>query len=178
MSCTYEPLRMKTRERRDELGKATIGNTGKPRKRPHRGNDWGDKAGSAGKDYYGVHAGTVSKVLRTGELGHSVIVKRTGCANPKCVGRFDEYNHSNQATKLKVGDAVTHNTVINQMGDDGSPGANHLHMSSAYAPVPHEAPVDKLVDLFKDIDASTAVRRAEKAAREAGQPLIANPEGH
>ncbi len=56
---------MKTRERRDELGKATIGDTGKPRKRPHRGNDWGDRAGSAGKDFYAVHAGKVVKVLKT-----------------------------------------------------------------------------------------------------------------
>ncbi len=172
MSCVYEPLRMKTRERRDELGKTTIGNTGKPRKRPHRGNDWGDTTGSAGKPFYGVHKGTITKILRTGELGHSVIVKRTGCVNPKCQGRYDEYNHSNQATKFKVGDEITSNDILNTMGDDGSPGANHLHMSSAYAPIPHEAPVDKLVDLFKDIDASTAVRRAEKAAK-----LAANPEG-
>jgi hypothetical protein len=63
------------------------------------------------------------------------------------------------------------------MGDMGSPGANHLHMSSAYGRVPHEAPVDKLVDLFKDIDAATAVRRAEKAAATASKPLIQNPEG-
>jgi hypothetical protein len=116
--------------------------------------------------------------LKTGELGNSVIVERMGCLNPKCKGRFDEYNHSNQPTKLKVGDMVTHNTVLNQMGDMGSPGANHLHMSSAFARVPHEAPVDKLVDLFKDIDASTAVRRAEKAATSAAVPLIQNPEGH
>lgn len=178
MSCCYEPLRMKTRERRDELNKTTLGTTGKPRKQPHRGNDWGDKAGSAGKDFYAIHAGVVSKILRTGELGNSIIIKRTGCQNPKCVGRFDEYNHSNQPTKLKVGDAVTHNTVLNQMGDDGSPGANHLHASSATAPIPHAADRSKLVDLFKDIDASTAVRRAEKAAATAATPLGQNPEGH
>jgi hypothetical protein len=178
MSCVFEPLRMKTRERRDELGKATIGDTGKPRKRPHRGNDWGDRAGSAGKDFYAVHAGKVVKVLKTGELGHSIIIERMGCLNPNCKGRFDEYNHSNQATKLKVGEMVTHNTVLNQMGDMGSPGANHLHASSAFGPVPHDAPVGKLVDLFKDIDAATAVRRAEKAAATAAKPLIQNPEGH
>ena len=50
-------------------------------------------------------------------------------------------------------------------------------MSSAFGKVPHEAPVDKLVDLFKDIDAATAVRRAEKAAATASKPLIQNPEG-
>jgi hypothetical protein len=64
------------------------------------------------------------------------------------------------------------------MGDMGSPGANHLHASSAFGPVPHDAPVGKLVDLFKDIDAATAVRRAEKAATTAAKPLIANPEGN
>jgi len=169
---------MKTRERRDALGKTTIGDTGKPRKRPHRGNDWGDRAGSAGKDYYAVHAGKIVAIIKTGELGHSVIVERLGCQNSRCKGRFDEYNHSNQPTKLKVGDMVTHNTVLNQMGDMGSPGANHLHMSSAFGKVPHEAAVDKLVDLFVDIDAATAVRRAEKAAATAAKPLIQNPEGH
>lgn len=168
MTCCFEPLKDKDRERRDGLGKKTLGNTGKPRKQPHRGCDWGYKNGSKGRPYVAIHSGEVTQVLSTGELGWSIIIKREGCTNEGCVGAFDEYNHSETASKLKKGDKVVGGkTELNDMSDNGSRGAPHLHASSAYAPVPHSAPVPKLRDLFADIDASSKQRKANKEAKEA-----------
>ena len=165
MSCVYEPLKDKDRERRDGLHKKTLCNTGKPRKQPHRGCDWGYKNGSAGRDFVAMHTGIVSQVLKTGELGWTEIIKRDGCTRPECQGVYDEYNHSLEKPILKVGDKVVGNkTVLNQMGDLGSPGANHLHASSAKAPVPHAAPREKLRDLFAEIDECRAERKAIKEA--------------
>lgn len=170
MTCCFEPLKDKDRERRDGLNKTTLGNTGKPRKQPHRGCDWGYKNGSAGRAFVAIHSGVVSKITRTGELGHTIIIKWTGCDNPDHAGVYNEYNHSNQATKLKVGDKVQGGkTVLNAMGDDGSPGANHLHTSAAKHPTPHEAPREKLRDLFADIDKSSAQRKANLAAKRAAE---------
>lgn len=169
MTCCYEPLKSipgKKVERRDGLHKKTLGNTGKPRKRPHKGLDWGYIGGSMGEDYYAVHGGTVTAITSTGELGELIIVKRDGCQEEGCVGAYDEYCHSAEKSPLKVGDKVVGGrTVLNQIGDKGSPGAPHLHLSSAYASVPHNAPTAKLRDVFAEIDKSSAQRRANMEAK-------------
>jgi hypothetical protein len=168
MTCCFEPLKPikgKKIERRDGLNKTTIGNTGKPRKRPHMGCDWGYIGGSLGEDYYAIHSGTVTAINKTGELGFLIIVKRDGCTSPDCVGIYDEYCHSGARAPFKLGDKVIGGrTVLNQMGDEGSPGAPHLHACSAKHPIPHESPREKLNDLFADIDKSVKERAALKAA--------------
>lgn len=170
MTCCFEPLKDKDRERRDGLGKKTLGDTGKPRKQPHRGSDWGYKNGSKGRDYVAVHSGSVAAVLETGELGWCIIVKRSECSNPDCAGVFDEYNHSEEKSPLKVGDAVVGGrTVLNKISDKGSRGAPHLHASSSKFHVPHSAPVKDLRDLFADIDKSSAQRKANAEAKKAAE---------
>ena len=165
MTCYHEPLKDKDRERRDGLHKKTLGDTGKPRKQPHRGSDWGYKGGSKGRDFVAMHDGTIVKILETAELGCSVIIKNDPCANPECAGVYIEYNHSETPTTLKAGDKVKGGvTPINKMSDKGSRGAPHLHASAAKSPVPHTAPRELLLDLFALIDASRAARQAAKAA--------------
>lgn len=176
MTCCYEPLKPikgKKVERRDGLNKTTIGNTGKPRKRPHMGCDWGYVGGSEGEDYYAIHSGTVTAVNQTGELGWLIIVKRDPCDDADHLGVHDEYCHSAKRAPFKLGQKVIGGkTVLNQMSDEGSPGAPHLHAASAKHPVPHTAPRNKLRDLFKDIDKSTAKRKALiEAARAAKTPV-------
>lgn len=177
MTCCYEPLKESDRERRDGLGKTTLGDTGKPRKQPHRGCDWGYKNGSRGRDFVAIHSGKVASVIETGELGWTTIVKRSGCKNPACEGVYDEYNHSLEKSALKVGaEVLGGRTVLNQMGDKGSPGANHLHASSAKNPVPHNAPREQLRDLFKEIDACSKQRKANMDAKKLAASKAALPE--
>lgn len=176
-ACCFEPLKPvkgKKVERRDGLGKTTLGDTGKPRKRPHMGCDWGYIGGSMGEDYYAIHSGTVTSVVKTGELGWTIIVKRDACDTAAHAGIHDEYCHSGAQAPFKVGAKVVGGkTVLNKIGDEGSPGAPHLHACSAHAPVPHSAPREKLNDLFADIDKSTAERKviieAARAKAAAGE---------
>lgn len=176
MTCYHEPLKDKDRERRDGLHKKTLGDTGKPRKQPHRGSDWGYKNGSKGRDFRAIHDGTITKILETAELGCSVIIKNDPCDNPACAGGvWIGYNHAETPTALKVGDKVVGGvTPINKMSDKGSRGAPHLHAAAAKHPIPHVASRELLLDLFALIDASRAQRQAAKAAAATATPPGAN----
>jgi murein DD-endopeptidase MepM/ murein hydrolase activator NlpD len=161
MECYFEPVTGKGAERRDELG-----NTAPYRSQPHRGSDWGFSNGSHRKPALAVHSGIVERVFENGPLGHSVIVRMV-CTNRWCEGVRYEYNHFDEASKLKVGDQVVGGrTVIGLIGATGTSisnkGANHLHASAAPAPVPHEADRKVLIDLFKRIDISVANRKKVK----------------
>jgi murein DD-endopeptidase MepM/ murein hydrolase activator NlpD len=167
MTCFYEPVRGPGKERRDELG-----NTAPYRSQPHRGSDWGFTNGSEGKDIYAAHAGKVTKVENNPALGWSVVVKSV-CDNAACAKDHIEYNHMLKQPLVKVGDEVKGNyqSVIGLIGATGTSlsasGANHLHASCAPAPQPHAADRKVLKDLFKEIDKSSAQRKAIKEAKNA-----------
>lgn len=151
-------LKGEGKERRDELG-----NFNKAyRTHPHRGNDWGFKGGSAGKPVYAVADGIVSKVFWSDVLGNCVIVRNTHDKIYVLVA------HLEAASSLKKGDAVIGGeTVLGKIGNTGSASAGaHLHAAASTDPMPHLAPFDKLLDLFKLMDADKANREAAKPAAE------------
>lgn len=165
MTCFFEPVKGAGNERRDELG-----NTAPYRSQPHRGSDWGFSNGSEGKDIWAMHSGKITKSWNDPALGHSVIVQLA--CTCKFNGYHIEYNHMKTASPLKVGaEVIANKTVIGPIGATGSSlskaGANHLHASMAKDAVPHVAPREHLIDLFKVIDKSFKERAdARKAAKE------------
>ncbi len=142
----HEPIKGAGAERRDELG-----NFNKAyRTKPHRGSDWGFKGGSEGKEVYAVADGLVAKVLWSDVLGHCIITKNS---HDKV---YTIYAHLKQAPTLARMDRVIGGeTVVGLIGNTGSASAGaHLHAAASTEQLPHLAPVDKLLDLFKLIDAS------------------------
>ena len=155
----YSFLKGDGKERRDELG-----NFNKAyRKHPHRGNDWGFKGGSAGKPVHAVADGVVSKVFWSDVLGNCVITRNT---HDKV---YVLAAHLETASTLKKGDPVIGGeTVLGKIGNTGSASAGaHLHAAASTDPLPHLAPFDKLLDLFKLMDADKAKRDALKPKTEA-----------
>ncbi len=157
----YEPIKGPGAERRDELG-----NFAPYRSQPHRGCDWGFKNGSQGKAIYAIRSGKVTFAGWNEALGHTLIIKSRD-------GIYIEYNHMDQETHLQVGDLVVGgSTLVGRIGCTGSAlsqaKAYHLHASASRYHTPHAAPRHKLIDLFKEIDKSTAlVKRNARIAHEA-----------
>lgn len=141
----HAPLKGEGRERRDELG-----NFNKAyRTQPHRGSDWGFKSGSEGKPVYAFADGVVSKVFWSDALGNCIITRNT---HDKVYVLAAHLKHE---SPLKKGDAVIGGeTEIGKIGNTGTSSAGaHLHAAASKDPLPHLAPYDKLLDLFKLIDA-------------------------
>lgn len=169
MKCFYEPVKGPGAERRDELG-----NTAPYRSHPHLGNDYGFSNGSEGKDIWAFHSGQVTAITNNPALGWTVIVKLE--CDCKYNGYHIEYNHMKSKPNLTIGQKVEGNkTVIGPIGATGSSlsqsGAFHLHASMAKVPVPHTAPLEHKIDLFKVVDISVKnradLRKAIKAKQEA-----------
>ncbi len=167
MTCFFEPVKGPGAERRDELG-----NMAPYRTQAHRGSDYGFSNGSEGKDIWTIHSGVVSAVTNNPALGWTVIVRL------ECKCKFDgyhiEYNHMLQKPKVVIGQKVVANKDgIGLIGATGTSlsqsGANHLHASMSKHPVPHEAPRETLVDLFKVVDISTKQRADMRKAIKAKQ---------
>lgn len=152
-------LKGEGKERRDGLGKTTIGDTGIKRKRPHRGNDWGFKNGSIGKPVHAVADGIVTKVLYSDELQNCVIVRNT---HDKV---YVIVCHMDKNVQVKQGDVVIGGeTVLGFIGPyEHGP---HLHAAASTQPMPHLAPVNTLLDLFALMDADKAKREAVKPVAE------------
>lgn len=142
MTVFHEPMKV---ARGDELNKTTIGNSGKPRKNPHRGNDW-----SGTGLITAITTGRVSKKGFSNEIGNFVIQKT---AEP---GLFIGYYHLEAPSSRAVGDMVVGGeTVVGKAGNTGSYSFGvHLHAVAAYSSMPHLAAQNKLVDLFDLIDKS------------------------
>jgi murein DD-endopeptidase MepM/ murein hydrolase activator NlpD len=130
-------------ERRDELGKTTIGNTGQKRKNPHRGNDYGGKMITA------VTTGRVTKVWWSDEVGNCLEQKTAD-------GLWVTYCHMKNPSARKVGEMVIGGqTSIGLVGNTGSYSfGDHLHIVFSKVPNGLMAAFDKLVDAFKHIDAN------------------------
>lgn len=127
--------------RRDGLNKLTIGNSGEPRKNPHRGSDWG------GKLITSISTGRVTDVFFSEQLGNCLTMKNAD-------GVFILYAHMAKPSSRKVGDmVVAGETAIGMVGNTGSYSFGaHLHAAAAKHKQPHLAPQGKLLDLFKLID--------------------------
>lgn len=141
----HAPIKGAGVERRDELG-----NFNKAyRTQPHRGSDWGFKTGSAGKPVYAFADGKVSKVFWSDALGHCVITRNTH-DKVYCL-----YAHLEAKSELAAGSPVIGGeTVVGLIGNTGSASAGaHLHAAASTESLPHLAPIGKLLDLFKLIDA-------------------------
>lgn len=138
-----EPLPKKSRG--DKMGKTTIGNTGTPRKNPHRGDDW-----SAGGLIKSISTGRVTKVFWSDELGNCLIAKNAD-------GLFIIYAHLAAASSRKVGDMlIAGETIVGKAGNTGAYSfGTHLHAACSTKPMPHLAPAAELISLFDLIDAST-----------------------
>lgn len=166
MNCFYPALKGKTAERRDELG-----NTAPYRSHPHLGEDEGFTDGSEGKPIHAVHNATVTAVANNPALGWTVIYKidsdDCGC---KWDGYHIENNHMLEKPPVVIGQKLERfKTVIGKIGATGSAlsasGANHLHYSMAKVPVPHTAPLEHKVSIWKQQDISAANRaKARKNA--------------
>lgn len=145
-----------------------LGNTAPYRSHPHRGSDWGKKKGIENQPIKAITNGRVRDIFWSDVLGNCVI-QSTGD------GFHLLYAHLAKPSTCKVGDLlVGGSTVVGLVGGgaktpsgSASTGA-HLHAALAKDPKPHLCAFEKLVDLFKWIDAN----------KNAPQPLIANPEGH
>ena len=135
--------------RRDGLNKLTIGNTGEPRKNPHRGSDWG------GKVITSISTGRVTDVFFSEQLGNCLTMKNAD-------GVFILYSHMKNPSSRKVGDMViAGETAIGLVGNTGSYSFGaHLHAAAAKHKQPHLAPQGKLLDLFALIDGYTASLKA------------------
>jgi murein DD-endopeptidase MepM/ murein hydrolase activator NlpD len=142
----HEPIKGAGAERRDELG-----NFNKAyRTKPHRGSDFGFKTGSEGKPVYAVANGIVTRVLWSDVLGHCIITKNT---HDKVYTIFAHLK--SEPTLVRMDPVVGGETVIGHIGNTGSASAGaHLHAAASTEQLPHLANVDKLLDLFKLIDAS------------------------
>lgn len=127
--------------RRDGLNKLTIGNSGEPRKNPHRGSDWG------GKLITSISTGRVTDVFFSEQLGNCLTMKNAD-------GVFILYAHMAKPSSRKVGEMVIAGiTAIGMVGNTGSYSFGaHLHAAAAKHKQPHLAPQGKLLDLFKLID--------------------------
>ena len=135
--------------RRDGLNKLTIGNSGEPRKNPHRGSDWG------GKLITSISTGRVTEVFFSEQLGNCLTMKNAD-------GVFILYSHMKSPSSRKVGDmVVAGETAIGLVGNTGSYSFGaHLHAAAAKHKQPHLAPQAKLLDLFTLIDGYTASVKA------------------
>lgn len=135
--------------RRDGLNKLTIGNTGEPRKNPHRGSDWG------GKVITSISTGRVTEVFFSEQLGNCLTMKNAD-------GVFILYSHMKNPSSRKVGDMlIAGETAIGLVGNTGSYSFGaHLHAAAAKHKQPHLAPQSKLLDLFTLIDGYTASVKA------------------
>jgi murein DD-endopeptidase MepM/ murein hydrolase activator NlpD len=135
--------------RRDGLNKLTIGNSGEPRKNPHRGSDWG------GKLITSISTGRVTEVFFSEQLGNCLTMKNAD-------GVFILYAHMAKPSSRKVGDmVVAGETAIGLVGNTGSYSFGaHLHAAAAKHKQPHLAPQGKLLDLFTLIDGYTASVKA------------------
>lgn len=156
----HAPLKGEGRERRDELGKTTIGDTGIKRKRPHRGNDWGFKNGSIGKPVHAFASGVVTKVLYSDELQNCVIVRND---HDKL---YVIACHMDKNVQVKKGDAVIGGeTVLGFIGPyEHGP---HLHAAASTEPMPHLAAPNTLKDLFALIDADKPAKPQAEATPKA-----------
>jgi murein DD-endopeptidase MepM/ murein hydrolase activator NlpD len=146
----HPPVKGEGRERRDELG-----NFNKAyRTQPHRGSDWGFKTGSAGKPVYAFADGKVSKVFWSDALGHCVITRNTH-DKVYCL-----YAHLEAKPDIAQGSPVIGGeTVVGKIGNTGSASAGaHLHAAASTESMPHLAPIGKLLDLFKLIDADKPLK--------------------
>ena len=128
-------------DRRDGLNKLTIGNSGEPRKNPHRGSDWG------GKTITSISTGRVTDVFFSEQLGNCLTMKNAD-------GVYILYAHMAKPSSRKVGDMVIAGiTAIGLVGNTGSYSFGaHLHAAAAKHKQPHLAPQGKLLDLFTLID--------------------------
>jgi murein DD-endopeptidase MepM/ murein hydrolase activator NlpD len=135
--------------RRDGLNKLTIGNSGEPRKNPHRGSDWG------GKLITSISTGRVTEVFFSEQLGNCLTMKNAD-------GVFILYAHMKNPSSRKVGDMlIAGETAIGLVGNTGSYSFGaHLHAAAAKHKQPHLAPQSKLLDLFTLIDGYTASVKA------------------
>lgn len=152
----YSFLKGEGKERRDELGKTTVGDTGIPRKRPHRGNDWGFENGSLGKPVYAVASGVVTKVFISNELQGCITVKNDhdGVYVTTC-------HHDPKSFQVKKGDKVIGGeTHLANIGPYKY--GPHLHACASKEPSPTTCDPSDLLDLFKLMDADKAKRDALK----------------
>lgn len=165
LTCFYPALKGTGTERRDELG-----NTAPYRSHPHLGEDEGYKGNSAGKPIYAVHDAIVTAVTNNTQLGWTTIYQidssECGC---KWDGYHIENNHEIEKPTVKIGQKVKHYTeVIGKIGASGTAlsgsGANHLHYSMAKVPVPHTAPLEHKISIWKLQDESAKNRAALRKA--------------
>jgi murein DD-endopeptidase MepM/ murein hydrolase activator NlpD len=158
----FEPIKGAGAERRDELG-----NFNKAyRTQPHRGSDWGFKGGSESKPVYAVADGLVARVLYSDALGHCVITKNS---HDKVYVIFAHLKEASTLTRMDR--VIGGETVIGLIGNTGSASAGaHLHAAASTEQMPHLAPIGKLLDLFKLIDADKP-KAAPKAAADKPAPV-------
>jgi murein DD-endopeptidase MepM/ murein hydrolase activator NlpD len=140
----HEPIKGAGAERRDELG-----NFASYRTQPHRGSDWGFKGGSEGKPVYAFADGVVAKVFWSDALGHCIITKNSH-DKVYCL-----YAHLAEKPAFENMDRVIGGeTILGKIGNTGSASTGaHLHAAASLERLPHMANRDKLIDLFKKIDA-------------------------
>lgn len=132
-----------------------LGNMASYRKHPHRGSDYGAKKAIENKPIKAITNGRVKKVFWSDVLGHCLV---------QSSGDGINWLYAHLATKptLEVGAAIVGGeTVIGLVGGgkntpsgSASTGA-HLHMAGAAGTLDvHLAPIEKLVDVHKHIDAN------------------------
>lgn len=158
----HEPIKGAGAERRDELGNFNRAY----RTKPHRGSDWGFKGGSEGKDVYAVADGVVAKVFVTAELGNCVITKNS---HDKV---YTIYAHLKSLPNLeRLSRVIGGETVVGQIGNTGSASAGaHLHAAASLNSMPHLAPTNELLDLFKLIDADKPKAAPKAEAKTPAKP--------
>lgn len=135
-----EPL---PKVRGDKMGKTTIGNTGTPRKNPHRGDDW-----STGGTIKSIATGVVTDVFWSEQLGNCLTMKTKD-------GIYILYAHLAKVSWRKKGEkVVAGETNIGVAGNTGAYSfGTHLHAACSTQPKPHLAPATTLISLFELIDA-------------------------
>lgn len=147
MGKYFAPIKGEGVERRDELNKTTVGDTGIPRKRPHRGNDWGFKNGSLGKPVYAMHDGVVTKVAFSSEVqGHVTVRGTDGISVVYC--HFDYHS----ITVKKETEVIGGETVLGKLGPYVH--GPHLHTAASKNPSPLTCDPKQLLDVFDLLDNS------------------------
>ena len=139
------------KNRGDELG-----NMASYRKHPHRGSDWGAKAAIENKPIKAITNGRIKKAFWTDVLGNCVVQSSVDGINWL-------YAHLAEPCTIAPNSLVVGGeTVIGKVGGgkntpsgSASTGA-HLHMAGAAGTLDvHLAPIEKLVDVHKHIDANS-----------------------
>jgi len=115
---------------------------------------------------YAFADGKVSKVFWSDALGHCVITRNTH-DKVYCL-----YAHLEAKSDIAQGSPVIGGeTVVGKIGNTGSASAGaHLHAAASTESMPHLAPIGKLLDLFKLIDADKPVKEPAPAKPAAKKP--------